>query len=171
VKACKLITRPVISKRQTLMAEHLFLKFAGDYAALYGRGKVTPNMHFACHLSECVLAFGPVYSFWSFAFERYNGQLGRYQGNGRDSGKMYMRKMSLEEEIAKKRYRIGDERIGINENELRKRLRRKSRPTARHRISAFCNCQWRLPFPLASARATGVTFRAPNSRKMQNGGH
>ena len=48
---------------------------------LYGQDFVTPNMHVHDHLYDCVLYFGPVYSFWLFSFERENGILGSYKTN------------------------------------------------------------------------------------------
>lgn len=48
---------------------------------LYGHDFVTPNMHLHGHLYDCVLDFGPVYSFWLFSFERENGILGSYKTN------------------------------------------------------------------------------------------
>ena len=39
------------------------------------------NMHLHGHLATCVRDFGPVYSFWCFAFERINGILGSYHTN------------------------------------------------------------------------------------------
>ena len=38
-----------------------------------GWSSITPNMHLACHIQQCLLDFGPMYSFWLFSFERYNG--------------------------------------------------------------------------------------------------
>ena len=38
-------------------------------------------MHLHGHLRECVSDYGPVYSFWCFAFERMNGVLGSYHTN------------------------------------------------------------------------------------------
>lgn len=36
-----------------------------------------------CHLKEVVLDYGPVYEFWLFAFERYNGILEHQPHNNR----------------------------------------------------------------------------------------
>ena len=36
---------------------------------------MTPNMHMHCYLADCVRDFGPIYGFWLFSFERYNGLL------------------------------------------------------------------------------------------------
>ena len=48
---------------------------------LYGNRAITPNMHLHCHIAECVKDFGPIYGFWLFSFERYNGILGSYPTN------------------------------------------------------------------------------------------
>ncbi len=32
-------------------------------------------MHMHCHLKEVLLDYGPVYGFWLFSYERYNGIL------------------------------------------------------------------------------------------------
>ena len=37
-----------------------------------------------CHLRSCLLDYGPVYSFWCFSYERYNGILGNQPSNNRD---------------------------------------------------------------------------------------
>ena len=39
------------------------------------------NMHLHGHLADCIRGYGPVYSFWCFAFERMNGILGSYHVN------------------------------------------------------------------------------------------
>lgn len=38
-------------------------------------------MHMHCHLRECMLDYGPLHSFWLYAFERYNGILGAIPNN------------------------------------------------------------------------------------------
>ena len=38
-------------------------------------------MHLHTHLVDCVLDYGPVYSFWLFCFKGYNGILGEYGTN------------------------------------------------------------------------------------------
>lgn len=42
------------------------------------------NLHLHGHLKECIEDYGPVYSFWLFAFERLNGILGSYHTNNRN---------------------------------------------------------------------------------------
>ena len=39
------------------------------------------NLHLHGHLAECILDYGPVYSFWLFPFERLNGILGKFHTN------------------------------------------------------------------------------------------
>ena len=46
------------------------------------------------HLKECVLDYGPVYSFWLFSFERLNGILGSYHTNSHDISLQLMRRFS-----------------------------------------------------------------------------
>ena len=55
---------------------------------------VTPNIHFHCHLKECVIDCGPVHAFWCFSFERFNGILGAMQVNGRSVQIQLIRKTS-----------------------------------------------------------------------------
>ena len=54
------------------------------FLEIYGKKYCTPNMHLHLHLKECMIDFGPVYSFWCFSFERFNGVLGSFQTNNRD---------------------------------------------------------------------------------------
>ena len=51
-------------------------------------------MHLHAHLMDCILDFGPVYSFWLFSFERLNGVLGSYHTNGHDISLQIMRKFT-----------------------------------------------------------------------------
>ena len=64
-------------------ADLLLLQFCKRFEARYGKEAVTPNMHMQCHLADCVRDFGPIYGFWLFSFERYNGVLGKYPTNNR----------------------------------------------------------------------------------------
>lgn len=42
---------------------------------MYGPAAITPNMHMHCYLKSVILDHGPVYRFWLFSYERYNGIL------------------------------------------------------------------------------------------------
>ena len=52
-------------------------------------------MHLHYHLKDCILDFGPVYSFWLFSFERLNGVLGSYRTNCKDISLQLMRRFSM----------------------------------------------------------------------------
>ena len=62
------------------------------FQQIYGKEHCTINIHLHGHLKECVMDFGPVYSFWLFSFERLNGLLGSYHTNGRDVSLQIMRR-------------------------------------------------------------------------------
>ena len=44
------------------------------------------------HIKQCIIDFGPVYSFWCYSFERYNGILGDYPTNNCNITVQLMRK-------------------------------------------------------------------------------
>ena len=48
-------------------------------------------MHLHCHLHSVLLDYGPVFGFWLFSFERYNGQLGSTLTNNRSVEIQFMR--------------------------------------------------------------------------------
>ena len=70
VKACRLLSQPMIKISDVGAAHSHLLTFCCDVEKLYGTGRITPNMHMHIHLADCVLDYGPVYSFWLFSFER-----------------------------------------------------------------------------------------------------
>lgn len=77
--ACSLFCRPFIHHTELLKADELILQFCEKFEAAFGKKYVTPNMHLHAHLQECIEYVGPVYSFWCFSFERYNGLLESFQ--------------------------------------------------------------------------------------------
>lgn len=81
VQMCLLISTPLISLADVTKAATLATDFVTRFEVLYGKHRVTPNMHLHMHLTECILDFGPVYTFWLYSFERYNGILGNYSTN------------------------------------------------------------------------------------------
>ena len=68
------------------------MDFCKVFEQLYGQRNYTINMHLHAHLMECVLDFGPVYSFWLFSFERLNGVLGSYHTNCKNISLQLMRR-------------------------------------------------------------------------------
>ena len=49
---------------------------------------VTISHHLAMHFASMIKLFGPVYAWWLFAFERFNGMLERVKHNGHDGGRV-----------------------------------------------------------------------------------
>lgn len=94
VMACSCLCSPVITETKAMLAHSYLLKFCQDFESLYGKDKVTPNMHLHTHLVDCVLDYGPVYAFWLFSFERYNGILGEFKTNQRSVEIQLMRKFT-----------------------------------------------------------------------------
>ncbi|OAD81215.1 hypothetical protein PHYBLDRAFT_161839 [Phycomyces blakesleeanus NRRL 1555(-)] len=72
-----------------------FMK-ADKFQTLYGKSAVTPNMHLHLHLGKCVHDFGPIYAFWLFSFERYNGLLKNIKTNQKGGFESTMMKRFLE---------------------------------------------------------------------------
>lgn len=94
VMACRLIATPVVSLQEAKVAELLFLKFGKEYQQIYGRERVTPNMHLHCHLADCIRDYGSIHSFWLFSFERYNGILSSMPTNKKDIEKQLMKEFT-----------------------------------------------------------------------------
>lgn len=94
VLASHIITSKFITEPQIRQFETRLLSFCKAFEEKYGADKVTPNMHLHCHLSSCVRDFGPVYSFWLFSFERYNGHLGNLPNNSRSIELQIMRRFT-----------------------------------------------------------------------------
>ena len=92
VKACSLLCRRSITKKQLDEADTLLLDFCLNFEAIYGAECCTINIHLHGHLKECVMDFGPVYAFWLFSFERMNGILGSYHTNNHDISLQLMRR-------------------------------------------------------------------------------
>ena len=92
MRACSLLCSRIISVSAALHAHSLLVEFCEEFEQLYGKKHCTMNLHLHCHLRECLLDFGPVYSFWLFSFERENGILGSYPTNNRSIEVQLMRK-------------------------------------------------------------------------------
>ena len=103
VIACSYLCNRVITKTDLQIADNYLMKFCSEFENIYGKDRVTPNMHLHGHLVDCMNDFGPVYSFWLFSFERYNGLLGSIPSN----------KKSIEMQIMN-RFCRDNETIGSN---------------------------------------------------------
>ena len=92
VLACRYILKRNLTKTDVQIADALLIQFCSKFEALFGAERVTPNMHLHGHLKECVLDFGPLRSYWLFAFERYNGILENQPTNNANIEPQLMRK-------------------------------------------------------------------------------
>ena len=75
VLACRILCQQSLTLTDVNLADGLLLQFCCRVQRMYGNNVITPNMHMHCHLKEVVLDYGPVYGFWLFSYERYNGIL------------------------------------------------------------------------------------------------
>lgn len=99
VHASLLLTTPMITIDDAKKGHELLLEFCSRFESLFGSDKVTPNMHLHTHLISCIEDYGPIYSFWLFSFERYNGLLGAYRTNQRSVELQIMRKFTSDIQI------------------------------------------------------------------------
>lgn len=83
VLASRLLCSNMLTIDEVEEIDSLLIKFCKGVETLYGKECVTPNMHLHGHLAEVVKDYGPVYSFWLFSFERYNGHLGSLPNNNK----------------------------------------------------------------------------------------
>ena len=95
VRACNLLLTRSISKGDVRDAHQLLVLFCQQFERVVGEQYCTPNMHMHLHLKSCIEDFGPVYGFWCYSFERYNGCLGNYKTNNHSISIQIMRKFTL----------------------------------------------------------------------------
>lgn len=77
--------RSLTPDRITIYATHM-KRYLSSLKHLFGEQLIVPNHHLSLHLIECLRSFGPVHSWWTFPFERYNGMLRQLNTNSK-SGK------------------------------------------------------------------------------------
>ena len=75
VESCRILTMPIITKVEIERGHSLLVDYCKGFETLHRSEHCTPNMHMACHIKDCMLDYGPLSSFWCFAFERFNGTL------------------------------------------------------------------------------------------------
>uniref|UniRef100_A0A1X7VJP8 Uncharacterized protein n=1 Tax=Amphimedon queenslandica TaxID=400682 RepID=A0A1X7VJP8_AMPQE len=68
------------------------MDIAEIFLKINGKHVVTPNFHLHHHTSTCIIDYGPVYCFWLFRFEHFNGMLGTYHTNQKSIEVSLMRK-------------------------------------------------------------------------------
>ncbi|KAG2192672.1 hypothetical protein INT47_009242 [Mucor saturninus] len=84
VDACRLLATPTITFDDLDDAHAHLERFCQKCEELYPAPTLTCNMHLHIHLRETIRDFGPVYGYWLFGFERYNGLLKKIDTNRRD---------------------------------------------------------------------------------------
>jgi hypothetical protein len=82
--ACKLLCSRSIILEALDLGTKLLIEFCQEFVHLYGADKCTPNIHLHCHLVDSIRDCGPVYTFWLFSFEWYNGILGHFHTNNQN---------------------------------------------------------------------------------------
>ena len=90
VLACRILSSKVLQLTEIQLADALLMQFCKRVEQRYGKEAITPNMHMHTHLRECILDFGPSHGFWLFAFERYNGLMGKQPSNNRSIEVQFM---------------------------------------------------------------------------------
>ena len=83
VLSCRILCQPVITKQEILEADALLLNFCKSMEKLHGKKFLT--------FHSVLINYGPVYGFWLFSFERYNGLLGSTVTNNRSVEIQFMR--------------------------------------------------------------------------------
>ena len=99
VKACSLLCCKLIKKSEVVIADQYLLQFCRNFEALHGAEVCTPNMHLHLHLKDSLIDYGPIYAFWLFSFERFNGLLGTYSTNKRNIEIQLMRKFINQQKV------------------------------------------------------------------------
>ena len=92
VRACSILCTKLVKKSDVHTADQYLHQFCRTFAALCGAEACTPNLHLHLHLKDSLLDYGPVYAFWLFSFERFNGVLGNYYTNNKNIEVQLMRK-------------------------------------------------------------------------------
>ena len=83
VQASRILCQTKLNDEDIKLADAFLLQFCCQVEKLYGKAAITPNMHLHCHLKQVLYDYGPVYNFWLFSYERYNGILEKYPSNNR----------------------------------------------------------------------------------------
>ena len=92
VKAVSILCQRQVTITEVERGDALLMDFCEVFESLYGKEQYTINLHLHAHLKECILDFGPVYSFWLFSYERMNGILGSFHTNSHDISLQIMRR-------------------------------------------------------------------------------
>ena len=112
VKAATAFCSKVITPHLCEYAHREAITFCRQYQHLYGDVECVPNMHYMCHLHECLQEFGPAAGIWLFPFERMNGILGDTHTNKRNIPQQLMAHFLSKKETLKLVHNLPDDLIG-----------------------------------------------------------
>jgi len=115
---CRRLCVRMISEADLDTVHGHIVEYCQIFTDLFPR-RVKPNMHYCLHFREDCLNFGPVYSFWLFSFERYNGILSAFETNNRCIETTFLRKFWFDNATRNWRYlRVSDvySRLGVHFN-------------------------------------------------------
>ena len=96
------LCQPFLTQDDVKIGDALLLKFCSRTEALFGKDIITPNMHMCCYLREYILDYGPLNHFWLFAFERFNGILGKLPNNNRSIETQMMKRFINDTAVLRK---------------------------------------------------------------------
>ncbi|OAD75365.1 hypothetical protein PHYBLDRAFT_64289 [Phycomyces blakesleeanus NRRL 1555(-)] len=81
VDVCRELTKPSITKNGIKKAHESLEEFYVGCEDFYKPDVFVQNMYLHLHLKETIEDFGPIYRFWLFSFEHYNGVLKGFETN------------------------------------------------------------------------------------------
>ena len=115
-------------------------------------------MHLHTHLLDCSLDYGPIYSFWLFSFEHYNGILGEYGINQRSIKVQLMRKLCSDQFV--KDIPLPSEFQEIFQP-IFNRLTLKQAGTIQGQVSISCDGNTETDMPCANDLQAGLLLLGP----------
>ena len=83
-------------------AHRLLRAYCEGVEDYFGKQSCTMNMHLHLHLRDCAMDYGPLYGYWCFPFERYNGTIGNYTTNYKSIEKQFASKFLREQLVRTK---------------------------------------------------------------------
>ncbi|KAF8803058.1 hypothetical protein BYT27DRAFT_7110771 [Phlegmacium glaucopus] len=82
----RLLATRTITLHQARMGQEFLAQFSRALLAL--GVPLVINHHLSLHFYDMIRLFGPIYAWWLFAFERFNGMMEKVKHNGHDGGQM-----------------------------------------------------------------------------------
>ncbi|KAJ7046027.1 hypothetical protein C8F04DRAFT_939036 [Mycena alexandri] len=86
--ALKIIVGRSIRLEKLPRIKSLLHKYLTTFSEIYGSSEMKPNHHWAVHVPDQLVDFGPVYNFWAFFTERLNKLLKNINSNNWTGGEL-----------------------------------------------------------------------------------